>query len=499
MTSLRLSLTRLVRRATGQTVHPILGTPLSLRLGKVSLLAIIALYVMTSIALAMLGTVALYRLHRPEWPFGHGLRLTYEALWGLGELLREDGQSTEYYLVAGAITVLGVLLPLLLLGSFVFKLLRHDPIQWRKNASLEDDPVLGTLLSIRFYPGTSSALGDLTIRVYARIALTGSNPRAVINIPLKVHYAGQLAEESSMPYSSSGFPCTARVPLSRKRSATASIVDGVFDVNGSDVPKENLEIIAIASGVVLDSGEGFVSVKRYDGNDILAGQPQWIDAIEGEAPKRWLGWDNFEGNAELVIFVYGSMVNRESMLKTLPSLSRACGPSIGSLKGWARSWNTGSDPKDQPERVWRGEKGEEFNGTIASLGIVKRDDEECPGALYRISVSDLAKVDKRERDYKRINVTGLVRGPELSPTATVFTYVPTDRAQQRLSRALDEEMAVLSTAYLQLVEEGFKALYSDGQHLYEKTTPRFHGRIETLTVAAAPESAENGVSPPLTS
>jgi hypothetical protein len=454
---------------------------------------------MASTALSMLGAVILSLLHSPQWNFGHGLRLTFEALWGLGELLREDGQSAGYYLVAGATTVVEVLLPLLLLSSFVFKLLRHDPIKWRKKASLEDHPTLGTLLSIRFYPGTSSALGNLTIRVYARIALTESNPRSIINRPLKVRYADKVTEESSMPYSSSGFPCTARVPLSRKRNATASVVGGVFDIDGRDVRKENLEIIAIVSGVVLDSGESFVSVKRYGGNHILAGQPQWIDAVEGVAPKRWLGWENFEGNADLVIFVYGSMVNRESMLKTLPSLSKACGPSIAILKGWARSWNTGSDPKDQPERVWRGEKGEVFNGTIASLGIVQRDDTECPGALYRISVSDLARVDNRERDYKRINVTGLVRGPELNPTDTVFTYIPTDRAQQRLTRALADEKAVLSKGYLQLVREGFNALFPNGENLYETTTPRFHGRTETLTLAPAPESDGNNVSPPLTS
>lgn len=473
-----------------------LGTPLSLRLGKASLLAIIALYVTASVALALLSGAVLSVLHRPRWDFGHGLRLAFEALWGLGELVREDGQSTGYYLAAGAITVAGVLLPLLLLGSFVFKLLRHDPIKWRRKASLEDDPVLGAVLSIRFYPGTSSALGDLTTRVYARIALTGSNPRSIINRPLKVHYSGRVVEESRIPYSSSGFPCTARIPLSRKRSATAAVVDGVFDVDGREVRKENLEIIAIVSGVVLDSGESFVSVRRYAGKDIIAGQPQWIDAVEGISPKKWLGWDNFEGNAELVVFVYGSMVNRDSMLKTLPSLPAACGPSMAILEGWARSWNTGSDPRDQPERVWRGEQNEVFDGTIASLGIVPREDAECPGALYRISVSDLAVVDNRERDYERINITGLVRGPELNPTDAVFTYVPTEKSQQRLRRAQAEGKAVLSKGYLHLVREGFRTLFPHGENLYETTTPRFHGRIEQLTMSPVSGSDSTDVAPP---
>ncbi|MFG1890299.1 gamma-glutamylcyclotransferase family protein [Micromonospora sp. NPDC049051] len=493
------TLTRLARRVTGRTYHPRLGTPLSLRLGKASLLVIVGSYVTLSVASAMLGAVALSLLHRPRWEYSRGLRLTFEALWGLGELLREDGQPAAYYVVAGVITVLGVLLPLLLLGSFVFKLLRHDPIKWRKKASLEDDPVYGALLTIRFYPGTSSELGDLCVRVYARIALTGANPRSIVNRPLRVRYGGELAEESRIPYSASGFPCSVRVPFSRRRTATASVVDGVFDIDGHDVSKENLEIIAIVSGVVLDSGESFVSVKRYLGDEVLAGQPQWIDAVEGEAPKDWLGWDNFEGNAELVVFVYGSMVSRDSMLKTLPTLPEACGPSVGFLSGWARSWNTGSDPKDQPERVWRGESGDVFEGTIASLGLVPKDGEECPGALYRISVRDLALVDNRERDYKRINVTGLVRGPELNPTDTVFTYIPTEEAQQRLVRARANNTAVLSTGYLRSVKEGFAALFPDSGNLYERTTPKFYGRIETLTFSTAPESTTADRDPPLTS
>ncbi len=477
-----------------------LGTPLSLRLGKVSLLTIIALYVATSLALALLGAIALRPLHNPPWTLGHAFRLTFEALWGLGELLRENNQSGIYYTVAGAISVLGVLLPLLLLGSFVFKLLRHDPIKWRKVVSLEDDPKLGAVLSVRCYPGTSSALGDLTIRVFARVALTGSNPRSIFNSPLKLYYGGKLSDCSSIPYSSSGFPCMVRVPLSRKRSATASVTQKVFDINGNDVKTKNLELIAIASGVVLDSGESFVSIKQYKGNDIVAGQPQWIDAIEGQSPKRWLGWDNFDGNAELVIFVYGSMMNRGSMLATLPTLSESCGPSMATLKGWKRSWNTGSDPADQPERIWHGEGGNVFEGTIVSLGLAKRDNAECPGALYRITVSDLAKVDNRERDYTRINVTGSVDGLELKPTDTVYTYVPTDEAQQRLVEALADDRAVLSKDYLRLVKEGFTSLHPDGERMYHEHTPRFHGRIETLTLAeTAPTGDTDGPVPPLTS
>jgi cation transport regulator ChaC len=456
------------RRLRGLPVHPELTTPYSLRLAHVSIGTIIAGYVAASLVAAAAIAAGLSALHTPRWAVGRAFRSSFATLWGLENLFAEQGQKPAYYVLAGAASVLGVIMPLLLLGSFVYKLLRHDPVQWRPKLSIEDNPEFGAVLSARFYAGTSSALGDLRITVYARVARTQAQPRIITNQRLNVIYHSVLADESRIPYSSSGFPCTVRIPLSKRREADATAAGDLIDVQGAeDLLRANVEFMVIVSGAILHSGDSFVSVHRYPASDgLLVGQPQWVDAVEDGQPNRWLGWDNFENNAELLVFVYGPLLDREAMRRTVPGLRNEDGPIAATLHGWQRAWNTGLDPQHLPRSIRAGEERAPFGGVITTLGLRPTEEAQCLGALYKVSVRDLWRVDRRERDYVRTDVTGHITAEDLNRQATIITYVPSEPAV-RLARGAGTIGRIRPQRYLDVATNGYGQLYGPNQKVFD--------------------------------
>jgi gamma-glutamylcyclotransferase (GGCT)/AIG2-like uncharacterized protein YtfP len=240
----------------------------------------------------------------------------------------------------------------------------------------------------------------------------------------------------------------------------------MIELQGAVVRRDHCEILVLVSGTVVYTGDNFLSVKRYiASNDLLEGQPQWIDAdADPESdPRTWNGWDNFEGNAEFYLFVYGSLVSEKSLKRTIPGgLGEGAGPTPAVLQDWHLAWNVGSEVHSQPERLWTCADGSPFGGIIASLGLLHSQGTQARGAVYRIPVNTLGAFDERERDYDRIEVTGYVSWENMNPEATVHTFVPTAQSQEVMRRGIEEGRAVASEDYVNLIREAFVEL--NGSH-----------------------------------
>lgn len=172
------------------------------------------------------------------------------------------------------------------------------------------------------------------------------------------------------------------------------------------------------------------------------------------------------------VFGYGSLVSPSSLAATL---GREVHPGAGwaeaTLHGWGRRWNYGIG---HVHGLWADEHGDEHRVTIVALGIVAAAEERSGGIVVAVDADELARLDRRERHYDRVDVTGSieVRGAD-GPGAgePVMTYVPREEAIGRYRRARDEGRAAVEQRYWDLVDGAFAALGPDRLERYRATTP----------------------------
>lgn len=281
--------------------HPVRKTPVSLVIGRLTIGKIIAAYLATVITGACVIGVALAYLRRPQEPVMDSIAATAAALFGSGSLLDVKGQSPAYYAVAAITTASGVLLPVLLLGAFVYKLFRIDPITFRSTVSIENYNGF-TIASVRYYNSTSTPLVGLNAHVIARTRTT-TRPVVIQNIRLSVLTSTGMQNASTWPYSSPQVPFTIRAVLSEGEIAEHVSANEEFVLYGTErrVTLDQLQLFVVVSGTFAENGTAFTSIKSYslktDGTAIL-GHFQEIDPDMTKHPTKWDGWDNFEGNQQ---------------------------------------------------------------------------------------------------------------------------------------------------------------------------------------------------------
>lgn len=169
--------------------------------------------------------------------------------------------------------------------------------------------------------------------------------------------------------------------------------------------------------------------------------------------------------ATIYLFGYGSLVGRAS---TMLTLGRRLGPEDGPLEayldGYRRAWNVGSDKRSHPERTFFLDDGSEFTGTVAVLGLERRDGSRCLGAAIRITPEDIGPLKVRERNYDLIEVTARACWQGKPDACTVYAFVPSAEAVERLVDATD---VVVDSNYAREVEEAFSNLTGPGSRLDE--------------------------------
>ncbi|MEM9560580.1 MAG: gamma-glutamylcyclotransferase family protein [Planctomycetota bacterium] len=146
---------------------------------------------------------------------------------------------------------------------------------------------------------------------------------------------------------------------------------------------------------------------------------------------------------DVAVFGYGSLVHPDSAARTVrgpwaPFQVARTWPA--NLRGYERAWNYRQEVElqDPQERAH-----------LTFLGLSPREGRVCPGVLVPVLVDDLASLDKRERDYERVEVTDRIgydaeflRGRD--PYKRVYTYVPRSPAD-------DSTRAVVPASYVRLL------------------------------------------------
>lgn len=97
---------------------------------------------------------------------------------------------------------------------------------------------------------------------------------------------------------------------------------------------------------------------------------------------------------------------------------------------------------------------------VAFLDIFEAAGASIGGVLAPVDPGSLADLDRRERNYDRIDVTDAIDSP---PDGRVWAYRGSRDGRARLQAGLGAGTAVVQRSYLEHVEDGFRRLGPD-QH-----------------------------------
>ena len=169
------------------------------------------------------------------------------------------------------------------------------------------------------------------------------------------------------------------------------------------------------------------------------------------------------------VFGYGSLVSRTSIALTIGrDIDHDDGFAAARLHGFGRRWNYGSRRR---RGSWHGPHGAVQSGVVVCLGIVAAATEQCNGAVVRVDDEELARLDVRESDYDRVDVTEVVSVDDPMVAGRVVTYVPRPSAIDRYLTAHASGRAAVERRYHRLVEAAFGELGQLHLDEYRSSTP----------------------------
>jgi cation transport regulator ChaC len=388
--------------------------------------------------------VLFFGLHEAP-TFASGVRQSANALWSPADLMGRQDKALAFYMIATINAVVSVLLPVFILGAFVFKLFRHDPLTWRKKISVEAHPSGFYVLAARFYNHFTVPAADVRVRAWLRW-IPPDNLSVHRNKRLQLIVRGQHDDEPTWPLAVSAEPTTVRVLMCDTQQIPVSNEE--ITIQGERVPLESATIVLIADGITPTIGEQFRSLKTYSlgvdldyelFQDITPGKPNSAE------------WKNFDGSQYSYVFVYGSLM-RPVDLENAGIAPSEIMPAV--LGGWRRCWNVASDPAAK-NRVYHYPDGRAFEGRVASLGLTESRFSNTVGVLVHVNYKGLAAFDRREQDYIRTDVTR--NFPQLPVNirapARIFTYVPRGEAVEAFARNKHEGRLAVVASYVESVRE----------------------------------------------
>jgi cation transport regulator ChaC len=154
------------------------------------------------------------------------------------------------------------------------------------------------------------------------------------------------------------------------------------------------------------------------------------------------------------VFGYGSLTNRAED-RTVRDAS------VARLPGFRRVWNVAMDNSVSIpgyKHYLDPRSGERPAVFVTYLNIEPAAGVSCVGALLPVDANDLSRLDRRELNYRRIDVTELVERTAADPSLPVWTYLGLDAALARHRQGLAAGTAVVQREYLETVERGFGEL-----------------------------------------
>lgn len=142
------------------------------------------------------------------------------------------------------------------------------------------------------------------------------------------------------------------------------------------------------------------------------------------------------------------------------------------LQGFSRCWNIAMDNSiDLPQYKYYVDSKNNIRsqGFVTFLNIRPDKDKTILGILFRVSPSELQQLDRRERNYQRIDVTHQI---DLPITGIVWVYIGLKEAEQRYQQGIKQGNAMISQSYYHGVYNAYLSLGKKALTNYLMTTEK---------------------------
>ncbi|MEM8832061.1 MAG: gamma-glutamylcyclotransferase family protein [Cyanobacteria bacterium P01_G01_bin.19] len=171
------------------------------------------------------------------------------------------------------------------------------------------------------------------------------------------------------------------------------------------------------------------------------------------------------------IFGYGSLVSVGNLEQYLQrQLEPNADYTICSLKNWRRCWDVAMNNNiDLPQYKYYRDRQTKvrLDCCVTFLNIYPVPKQNILGILFQVFDNELKSLDLRERNYQRIDITKQL---DLAVEGKAWTYVGLPAAKQRYQTGIEQNKAVISRDYIDLVQNAHKSLGSKEFADYLATT-----------------------------
>jgi len=171
------------------------------------------------------------------------------------------------------------------------------------------------------------------------------------------------------------------------------------------------------------------------------------------------------------IFGYGSLVDIKS-LKIFLGRDRLSSDDwqFYRLSSYRRIWNVAMDNQvDLPGYKYYIDPKTQIRPdvSVTFLNVYLQPESSIDGLLFQVSPNELKHVDRRERNYSRIDVSDKVN---IAVDGKVWLYCGLPKSVERHEKAYKENKAVIAKNYSELVFDAFKTHGQDAASYYMETT-----------------------------
>lgn len=154
------------------------------------------------------------------------------------------------------------------------------------------------------------------------------------------------------------------------------------------------------------------------------------------------------------VFGYGSLAILPGLVPGRAFHARGF---VADLEGHGRSWGVAMDNRRDLAgyKYYLDGQGERPDVSIAFLDIAPDAGSAVNGVCIPVDDARLARLDVRERNYERVDVSDCVEG---AGGARVWTYVGSAAGRGRLARGRERGRAAIDAGYLRFVQQAFRRL-----------------------------------------
>ncbi len=173
------------------------------------------------------------------------------------------------------------------------------------------------------------------------------------------------------------------------------------------------------------------------------------------------------------VFGYGSLMNVENLQKYLRrDLTPDSDFIFCGLRDFHRCWNIAMDNRiDLPGYKYYIDRqtGNRPEGFVTFLNIRPHHGRTIIGILFRVSDEELENLDRRERNYQRIDVTYRINTPI---QGKAWVYIGLDEAKKRYHEGLKQHNAMIARNYFDSVHNAYVLLGKEALSNYAATTDK---------------------------